>query len=115
MTTHTCLRCGLQSQCSHGIWIDRHPVVVASIAVMTLLTVATTPWLLIVLAAAALARVVDREHRRRQALVARADWEHAWLMSAPAPRTKLLGEPVRRRVRGADHWSITEPIRIGRN
>lgn len=115
MNTHTCLRRGLDVRCSHGSWSDRHPVATALVAVITLLVVATTPWLLIVLAVAALAYVMHRENLRRRALATRADWRNARLMSTPAPRPKLFDEPIRRRARGADHWSTTRPIRIGRN
>jgi hypothetical protein len=26
MARHACPRCGLESRCSHGSWVDRHPV-----------------------------------------------------------------------------------------
>ncbi|BBY36311.1 hypothetical protein MMAN_04450 [Mycobacterium mantenii] len=48
------------------------------------------------------------ERRRREALAARADWEHRALLARPLPQ---LPAPVVPRRRAADHWSTTEPIR----
>lgn len=113
MTTHTCPRCGLESQCSRNSWPDRHPtatvVGVTLISVFALVVVVGYPWLLLVGAVGAGVWLVDRERRRRHALAARADWEFRRLMEQPVPK------PVAPRRRGADHWAPTRPFRRRRN
>lgn len=125
MTTHACPRCGLESRCSHGNWPDRHPAAAVTLAVIVLATVCAYPWLLAVAAVGGGVYWASRERRRREALAARADWEHRALMAAPLKWPPALSErnssagrkyetvrpsPTPRR-RGADHWSTTEPMR----
>lgn len=40
MTMHACPRCGLESHCSHGNWVDRHPAaaVTAGLLALTLMS-----------------------------------------------------------------------------
>lgn len=129
MAAYTCPRCGYESHCSHGTWYDRHPAAAAALGMFSvmfsLVVVVGHPWLLLVAALGAGAYAVDREHRRRRALAARADWEHRAIMDAHAadardaplppvrelPALPRLSPEVRRRRRPADHWSITEPMR----
>ncbi|KLO25921.1 hypothetical protein ABW16_21695 [Mycolicibacter heraklionensis] len=131
MATYTCLRCGLESHCSHGTWADRHPAAAVTFAtlvsVLSLAIIVDHPWLLAVMALGAVVYVVDREHRRRRALAARADWEHQRIMVLPSaipslprglalparpPRDSASGHALRpARRRAADHWSWTEPMR----
>jgi hypothetical protein len=92
MTRHTCLRCGLESRCSYDSWPDRHPVAAVffalSLALIGLAAIAENPWLFVpLLVVAMLAVVIDREHRRRAALAARADYDHQVLM------WRSLGQP----------------------
>lgn len=117
MTNHTCLRCGLESRCSHGNWADRHPAAVVLFALpagFTLVSVTLAyPWFFVPLLVVAAAWWVDRRNRQRAAIAARADNEHREVIARaifgpqPFPVT-----PMRRpsRPRGADHWSITKPI-----
>ncbi len=94
-TTHACPRCGLESPCSAGSWPDRHPVAAVTLSVFALAAVCAYPWLLGCLVVGALAYVAHREHRRRAALAARADYEHRALM-AQSPWAPGL-HPVRPR------------------
>lgn len=111
---HNCLRCCLESSCGDGSWADRHPVAAVLGGVPSVLfrlaAIGAYPWVFIpLLVLGGLAYTVDRERRRRQALAARADWEHhALMVAAVAP---LKPNSVPRRRRGADHWSETEPLR----
>lgn len=117
MSSHTCPRCGLESHCSHGNWSDRHPAATVALAAFTvmfsLVVVVGHPWLLIVAAVGAVVYVLDREHRRRQALAARADWEFRRLMEQPPSvrEFKPRREPSQR---GASHFEVTEPMRSTR-
>lgn len=109
MDTHTCLRCGLEASCSHGTWIDRHPVAVAVIAIAALLIVAAIPWLLVVGALGAVVYVVDRGYRRRRAPALRADWEHKTLIARPTGAPPALPE-------GLGLMTLpTVPLGMGRN
>jgi hypothetical protein len=84
MAQHACPRCGLETSCPHGGWPDRHPAAAVTaglfgltlmcmmlsvhpVAALTMLTVAGL---------AGAAYRIDREHLRRQALAARADYEN---------------------------------------
>lgn len=108
MTNCACVRCGLESPCLHGSWADRHPAAAVTLAVLVLATVCAYPWLLAVVAVGGGVYWAARERRRREALAARADYEHRALMARPLPQ---LPAPVPRR-RAADHWSTTEPIAL---
>lgn len=115
MTKHTCVRCGHELRCQHGSWPDRRPYAAALFAVPVTITglgaIAAYPWLFVpLLMLAGVAYVADREHRRRAALAARADWEHREIMVAAlnGPAFPRHQTPQRRL---ADHCSITEPIR----
>lgn len=115
---HSCPRCGFGS--SHDTWADRHPVAATILAVIALTIAVTHPWLVGVAAVGGAVCFAHHERRRRQALAARADWEHQALMAAslkwPAHPKKLPARPAPApRRRGADHWSTTEPLRTGRN
>ncbi|KLO31496.1 hypothetical protein ABW16_01200 [Mycolicibacter heraklionensis] len=85
MSTHNCPRCGYQQHYRLARWTDRHPGAAVALAVVGLISVTAYPWLLAVLAAAGLAYGIDRERQRRTAVAARADYEHAALLAAPAP------------------------------
>jgi len=81
MAKHTCLRCGLEDRCRVGGLFDRHPwSFTLPLAVFGLSAVCAYPWLLAVVVAAGVVYVVDREHRRRAALAARADWDQQGLL-----------------------------------
>lgn len=108
---HACPRCGLESRCSHGTWPDRHPVAAVTLSVFALAAVCAHPWLIGCIVTGALAYVAHREHRRRQALAARADYEHRALMTQSPSAPRL--QPVR--PRNPAPWHIvtllpTEPI-----
>lgn len=70
--------------------------------------------------AAGLVYKSDQMRKRREAVAARAEWEHQALVAAavqptsidPAPPPASRGNVVHRQ-RGADHWSTTQPIRGG--
>lgn len=126
MTNHACPRCGLENRCSHGSWADRHPAAAVTAGLFTLawmsmmLSVYPGAALAIIAIAAATwgVRATGRERRRREALAARADWEHRQVMAAalkwPAqlpPAPPKPPAPARRR--GADHTSPTVPLRTG--
>lgn len=98
MTRHTCLRCGHEARCAYSSWPDRHPAAAVAFAVpVTIIglgSIAAYPWLFVpLLALAGLVYIVDREHRRRAALAARADYEHQALAAASVPPVVPL--PVR--------------------
>lgn len=80
MASHACPRCGYESRCSRGGWVDRHPAAVAVIALPTLYTlvgvILAYPWFFVPLLIVVCAFVIDRRNRRRAAIAARADWEH---------------------------------------
>ncbi|RFZ51500.1 hypothetical protein MSS2_03461 [Mycobacterium marinum] len=121
MSQHPCPRCGLESNCSHGSWADRHPATAVMLGIPTVLfvlgAIGAYPWVFIpLIVAGAVAYTVERERRRRQALAARADWEHRALMATslrwtPAP---TLRQALPRKRRPADHWSTTQPMRTDR-
>lgn len=117
MSKHACPRCGYESRCSRGGWVDRHPAAAVTAGLFALvwmsmmLSVHPVAALTIIALVASATGVYfsTRGRRRREALAARADYEHAQVMAAPfhpAPRKTL-------RRRAADHWSIKQPI--GRN
>jgi hypothetical protein len=109
MSRHACPRCGFES--SHDTWADRHPAAAVTLIVVVLAMCTAHPWLLAVIAVGAALYGAHRERRRREALAARADWEHRQLM---AMQPAFLCQPVERpRRRAADHWSRTGPIRAG--
>jgi hypothetical protein len=107
MTNHACLRCGLESRCSHGSWADRHPAatVTAGLFTLTLMAmmlsqhpVAALTMIALAIAAGAVHQIL-RERRRREALAARADFEHAaWIARPRASRRRPVG--VDRRFEG---------------
>lgn len=84
MSTHNCPRCGYQQHYRLARWTDRHPAATVALAVVGLISVTAYPWLLAVLAVAGLAYGIDRERQRRAAVAARADYEHAALLTVPA-------------------------------
>jgi hypothetical protein len=94
MTRHSCARCGYESTRSHGSWPDRHPFLATISGLFSLTLMAmmfsvypVAAWTMTVLAAVWFGeRAAGREHARRNALAARADYEHAVLMArASAP------------------------------
>jgi len=113
-----CPRCGYESRCSGGSWYDRHPTAAVAFATFSLMfslvVVVGYPWLLLVAAVGAAVYAVDREVRRRRALVARADWEHRQVMAAALREVEPPRPERRRRPRGASHFARTEPMRSAR-
>lgn len=119
MTEHHCPRCGYETS-SRGRWPDRHPYAAVLFAVPVTITmvgaIAAYPLTFVpLLAVVAVVYVVDREHRRRQALAARADYEHAALLAAPVSAVR----PLPRRQSYALPWHPsallpTAPLRIGK-
>jgi hypothetical protein len=119
VTQHTCSRCGLESASPHRNWADRHPVAAVLFALpagFTLVSVILAyPWFAVPLLVVATGLWVDRRNRRRAAFAARADFEYREqllreLQQAPAGLPAAARQPTRRRPRGADHWSNTEPL-----
>jgi hypothetical protein len=115
MSTHSCPRCGFESERRRGArWVDRHPVAAVLFALpagYTLVGVMLVyPWFTIPVTIAVAAWWVDRRNRRRAAIAARADHEHRELIPRAVFRrpSQLPPEPRRR---GADHWSSTEPMK----
>lgn len=107
MTNH-CPRCGFQTGKS---WPERHPWAAALAAIPTAWLVVSAvlahPWVFVPLLIVSCAVWVDRRQRRRSAVLARADHDHRRLMARA-----VFGD--RRRPRGADHWSQTVPMPVGR-
>jgi heme exporter protein D len=127
MSRDACPRCGLESGCSRGGWPDRHPVAAVIGGLLTLVWMSmmfsvypVAALIMTALAAGAWAvRAAGRERARRDALAARADYEHRalmrampWNLSPIEPAPQLPPPPVRRRP--ADHRSVTEPLRMVR-
>ncbi|BBY36308.1 hypothetical protein MMAN_04420 [Mycobacterium mantenii] len=122
MTVHACPRCGLEARCSHRTWPDRHPAAAVTVAIVVLAMVVAHPWLLAVVAAGGGVYAAVRRQQRRDALAARAEYEHRQIMSAafrwgpmelaatPPNRPAAAAPPSQR---AADHWSPTEPMRAG--
>ncbi len=115
MTRHACPRCGLEDRtCSHGSWADRHPVAAVTAGLFTLVWMSmmvsiypgTAAVIITSVAVGGVVYFAVRERRRREALAARADYEHRALMALP----KFPALAYQERRRPADHWSITEPI-----
>jgi hypothetical protein len=122
MSKHECPRCGLESRSSRGGWADRHAATTALCALVAgyiiVNVIVAYPWFGIPLLVVAAAVWVDRRNRKRAAVAARADYEHrAQLLReqqrAPADLPAVMPQPLRRRTRGADHSSPTQPIRRG--
>ncbi|RFZ05424.1 hypothetical protein VIMS_04926 [Mycobacterium marinum] len=114
MSQHPCPRCGLESNCSHGSWADRHPAAAVIFGIPSVLfvlgAIGAYPLVFIpLLVFGGAVYVADRERCRRQALAARADWEHRALVAAPIRRPERPRPPALRR-RPTDHWSVTQPI-----
>lgn len=100
MSRHACPRCGLESRCSCADWADRHPAaaVTAGLFTLTLMAIMLSVHPIAALTMIGLAAVVagvhmvSGERRRREALAARADYEHGALLAndcwghAPAGR-----------------------------
>lgn len=120
---HTCPRCGLESRCTSGSWPDRHPAaaVTAGLFTLTLLCMMLSVHPIAALTVIALAGVggavytLSREHRRRAALAARADWENRRLVAAPVPPMR----PLPQRATHSLPWQIvhllrTQPMRAHR-
>lgn len=121
MSKHCCPRCGFESR--HRSWPERHPAATAVIALPTMYTlvgvILAYPWFVVPLLVIGAAVWVDRRNRARQAVAARADYEHRQIIARavfpPKPRRdRPAGRNVTRRRVGADHWSPTQPIRAGR-
>lgn len=101
-----CVRCGHEINCTHGNWIDRHPVATVFIALPTLYTIVGVilayPWFFIPLLVVVCAWWVNRQQRRRAAIAARADWDYRQAMvratqQAPArPAVPPGAEQMRR-------------------
>jgi hypothetical protein len=87
---------------------DRHPAAAVTLAVFVLAMTVAHPWLIGGVVVSGAVYMAVRERRRRDALAARADYEHRALMARPLPQ---LPAPVVPRRRPADHWSATEPLR----
>lgn len=128
-----CPRCGFESSCSHGRWVDRHPAAAVSAAVVFGLPAGYTlvgvmlvyPWFTIPVTIIVCAFLLNRLARRRAAIAARADWEHREMMvramrqlpdrAAPPPRPPLLPPNSVRPAKPAP-WHIvtqwpTKPLR----
>jgi hypothetical protein len=96
MTDHPCPHCG-------RTWADRHPAAAVTAGLFTLVFTAmmlsTHPVAAAVLIGLAVVGVVvyrrDRERHRREAVAARADYEHAGLMARPLPSLPRLVKPSR--------------------
>lgn len=121
MAEHSCPRCGLESRCSHGNWADRHPAAAATAGMFTLvwMSMMLSVYPLAALTLIALSAVggavykTARERRRREALVARADYEHHALMAAPpVPVVPQAEDPVLLQV---NMQLPTQPQRIAEN
>lgn len=116
MAQHACMRCGLESRCSHGSWADRHPVAAILFALPAGYTIIGVilayPWFFVPLLVVAAAWWVDRRNRRRHAIAARADHEHRALMAAEVKYPPA--SPPRPRRCPADYWSNTQPMRAAR-
>jgi hypothetical protein len=122
MAKHECPRCGLESRSSRGSWADRHAATTAVCGLVAgyiiVNVIVAYPWFGVPLLVVAAAVWVDRRNRKRAAVAARADYEHRAqlpreLQRAPADLPAVIRQPLRRRPRGADHSSITEPIPSG--
>jgi hypothetical protein len=120
MSEHACPRCGLESGCSRGSWSDRHPVaaVIGGLLTLVWMSMMFSVYTVAALTMTALAagawavRAAGRERARRDALAARAEWEHRALMAARPDVPLCRPTPPRRRL--ADHRSVTEPLRLAR-
>ncbi|ORV92718.1 hypothetical protein AWC11_07630 [Mycobacterium interjectum] len=99
-----CARCGFENSCTHGRWVDRHPVAAVYAGVFVGLPAGYTlvgvmlvyPWFTIPAMIIVCALLLNRAARRRAAIAARADWEHRELI-----RRAVFGRPARRLVAGA--------------
>lgn len=124
MSNDGCPRCGLESSCPHGSWPDRHPAAAVTAGLFALVwmsmmfSVYPVASLIMTGLGAAVwgVRAAGRERRRREALSARADYEHRALMAVPLqwPQpnfTRGTWGPPRRPV---DHRATTEPMRMVR-
>ncbi|BBY37517.1 hypothetical protein MMAN_16510 [Mycobacterium mantenii] len=112
MASQACARCGYESRCpDRGTWYDRHPAAAVTLTVLVLAMAVAHPWLFGGLAVGGGVYWALRERRSREAIAARADWEHRALIARQVPQ---LPTPVMPRRRAADHWSRTEPMRAGR-
>ncbi|MBS4728540.1 hypothetical protein MSM1_09370 [Mycobacterium sp. SM1] len=121
MTKYHCPRCGYETRCTRAAWPDRHPAaaVTAGLFALALLCMMLSVHPVAALAVIALASVggavwmLNGERQRRQALAARADYEHAALMAAPV-------RPLPQRQTHSLPWQMvrllrTEPLRTGRH
>lgn len=124
MTKHSCPRCGYETRCARAGWPDRHPAaaVTAGLFTLTLMCMMLSVHPVAALAVIGLAGIggvayaVNREHGRRQALAARADYEHNRLVAAPVPPV----QPLPQRQTHSLPWQMvhllrTEPLRVGSN
>ncbi|TDO18105.1 hypothetical protein EV580_1286 [Mycobacterium sp. BK086] len=114
MTQHVCQRCGHEEPCSYGSWPDRHPVVATVGGLFALvfmgMMLSVHPVSSAVMIALALSwagvRAIAREWRRRNALVARADYEHAQIqLRSTIPPLPTMPYPRR----PSDRFSIACP------
>lgn len=82
MRRQYCPRCGLESHHSQGGWHDRRPTGAVVLTVIMLAMAVTHLWLFGVAAVGGALYFTHRERRRREALAARADYEHRRLMAS---------------------------------
>lgn len=94
---HICQRCGHEEECGYGSWPDRHPIMATVGGIFTLtfmgMMFSVYPggaWTMTgLVAAVAGGRAIARARRRRAALVARAEWEHAAMAQSPPATIRL--------------------------
>lgn len=97
-TQHICARCGHEDTCEYGSWHDRHPVAATLGALFALMWMCAmfdsypvTAAVVTAIGGAGLAwRVVRRDRMRRDAIAARATWEHQQLMARQIPQPVVL-------------------------
>ena len=122
MTEHACPRCGHETHCSHGSWHDRHPFAAVLFAVpmgtIILGAIAAYPVVFLsLLGTVAVGYVIHREHERRTALAARADWEHHALIASQVralPQLPPITKPALRTTRHLVAQLPTTPLWTGR-
>lgn len=125
MTEHVCPRCGHEDHCGYGSWVDRHPAMATLGGLFSLVFMGmmfsvhpVASAAMVTLGAAVLGvRAAGRERLRRQALAARADYDHAQLMAQGQmppirlPREPLPPRPVQRHVMSSWPTTPTRPRR----
>jgi hypothetical protein len=91
-----CERCGFETTCTHGNWVDRHPAwtIIGALSVLGCMsfTFSVNPLAGAVITAVAAAMwafdAIGRNRQRRHALAARADWEYRAAMAHNAQTPK---------------------------